>query len=182
MKHTAYQDILEFWFNEITPQQWWIKDADFDQLIKDRFSPVHQQAANGELFSWRNQAEGRLAEIIIIDQFSRNIFRDQPEAFKWDSMAVVLAQEAVAQQVDKKLTIKQRGFLYMPYMHSESLVIHEQAVKLFSQPGLEDNLEFELKHKVIIEQFGRYPHRNQVIGRQSTPAELTFLAQPGSSF
>ncbi|MCX4029460.1 DUF924 domain-containing protein [Endozoicomonas sp. SM1973] len=182
MTNTTFTAILDFWFNEITPQQWWAKDDNFDQLIKDRFLSIHTQAVTGELYHWRKQTEGRLAEVIIIDQFSRNIFRNKPEAFRWDSMALVLAQEAVALQLDAQLSTQQRAFLYMPYMHSESLVIHEQAVKLFSQPGLESNLSFELKHKVIIEQFGRYPHRNQLVGRQSTSEEQIFLTKPGSSF
>ncbi|MDE1462650.1 DUF924 family protein [Spartinivicinus poritis] len=182
MKNTTYTHIIDFWFNEITPQQWWTKDDNFDQLIRDRFLPIHTQAVQGELYHWRNEVEGRLAEVIIVDQFSRNIFRNKPEAFHWDPMAIVLAQEAVLLQWDTRLPTQQRAFLYMPYMHSESLVIHEQAVKLFSQSGLESNLTFELEHKVIIERFGRYPHRNQIVGRQSTPEELAFLKQPGSSF
>ncbi len=97
-------------------------------------------------------------------------------------MALVLAQEAVALGEDMKLSEEQRSFLYMPYMHSESLVVHEEAVRLFKQSGLENNLDFEYRHKVIIERFGRYPHRNKILGRQSSEEELEFLTQPGSSF
>jgi uncharacterized protein (DUF924 family) len=123
-----------------------------------------------------------LAEIIVLDQFSRNMFRDTAMGFAQDGLALVLAQEAVSQGVDQELSLTQRAFLYMPFMHSESLVIHDLAVKFFSQQGMEGNLDFEFRHKAIIEQFGRYPHRNAVLGRQSTPEELEFLKQPGSAF
>jgi uncharacterized protein (DUF924 family) len=179
------QTIIDFWFKEIEPKQWWVKDPEFDRLITDRFSHTHQQAQMGELWYWRETALGRLAEIIVLDQFPRNMYRDTAKAFDTDAMALVLAQEAVAQNVGQQLpndSDKYKAFLYMPYMHSESIVIHEQAVKLFSEPGLEGNLDFELKHKAIIEQFGRYPHRNEILGRVSTDQELEFLKQPGSGF
>jgi len=125
---------------------------------------------------------GRLAEIIVVDQFSRNIYRGTPKAFQWDPMALCLAQEAIRVKADSELSNAKRAFIYLPYMHSESLKIHQQAVELYSAPGLELNLEFEMKHKVIIEKFGRYPHRNDILGRPSTPEEVEFLKQPGSSF
>ena len=118
----------------------------------------------------------------MLDQFSRNIFRDTPRAFAHDTLALVLAQELVASTQDRSLPLAQRSFAYMPYMHSESLAIHTQAVQLFSQPGLENNLSFELRHQAIIDRFGRYPHRNAILGRTSTAEELTFLSEPGSSF
>jgi len=176
------QTILDFWFSEMTPQQWWEKDAAVDRMIRQRFSEVHASGTRGELFTWRTTAAGRLAEIIILDQFSRNMFRDSAQAFAQDTVALVLAQEAVSQGADKDLPDAQRSFMYMPYMHSESLAIHEQGVALFSQKGMEYNLEFELKHKVIIETFGRYPHRNVLLGRESTEAEIEFLKQPNSVF
>jgi len=178
----SYKEIIQFWFEEISPKNWWIKDAEFDQLIKSRFQNTLFAALKGELYLWREHALGRLAEVIVLDQFSRNIYRDDARAFSADSMALVLAQETVQQNVHNALEIEQRKFLFMPYMHSESLIIHEQALKLFSLPGLEDNLDFEHKHKVIIERFGRYPHRNEILGRVSTDEELLFLQQPGSSY
>jgi len=174
------QDILKFWFEEIDPKQWWKKDPVFDQLIIQRFSAVHARAARCELFEWRTQAGGRLAEVIVLDQFSRNMFRDTAQSFACDALALVLAQEAVAAGADQALTPSERSFLYMPYMHSESPAIHEVAVRLFR--GLEKNLEFEMKHKAIIDRFGRYPHRNAILGRTSTPEEIEFLKQPGSGF
>ena len=177
-----YQAINEFWFQELKPKQWFIKDPKLDQIITERFRAVHDAAGRGELFPWRDTAEGRLAEIIILDQFSRNIYRDNLLAFAFDPMALVLAQEAIRACAPLDLMPQQKAFLYMPFMHSESLQIHDRAVELFSEPGLENNLEFELKHRAIIERFGRYPHRNTILGRPSSPEETAFLAQPGSSF
>ena len=123
-----------------------------------------------------------MAEIIVLDQFSRNLFRDSPAAFAQDALALALAQETVAQGLDLKLAPEQRSFLYMPYMHSESAKIHQIGLELFKQLGNPINLEFEQKHKVIIDRFGRYPHRNAVLGRTSTAEELEFLTKPNSSF
>lgn len=177
-----FQEILNFWYTEITPAQWWKKDADFDLNIKERFSDIHRQANACELSSWRATPNGRLAEIIVLDQFSRNIYRDTPKSFASDPLALALAQEAIANDADKMLSDSEKSFLYMPYMHSESPSIHVDAAALYSNAGLQANYEFELKHKEIIDQFGRYPHRNQILGRESTEEELTFLKQPGSSF
>ncbi|QJD60067.1 DUF924 domain-containing protein [Pseudomonas sp. gcc21] len=177
-----YAGVLNFWFNEIKPAMWWKKDPQLDRLIADRFGAVHEQAGRAELSGWREKAEGRLAEIIVLDQFSRNIYRDSPQAFAWDGMALVLAQEAIAAGADRGLPVEQRGFMYMPFMHSESLVVHEQAMRLFSIEGLEDSFRVEQRHKEILQRFGRYPHRNAALGRPSTDAEIAFLRQPGSSF
>ncbi|WP_347251151.1 DUF924 family protein [Zoogloea sp.] len=174
--------ILAFWFDEIEPKHWWARSDDFDRLIATRFAAVHGAATRGELHTWRSSPEGRLAEVIVLDQFSRNLHRNSPLAFAWDGMALVLAQEAVAAGADQALPAARRAFLYMPYMHSESALIHGLAVSLFSQPGLEGNLDFELRHKAIIDRFGRYPHRNAALGRSSTAEEIDFLKQPGSSF
>ncbi|WP_343681907.1 DUF924 family protein [Acinetobacter baylyi] len=177
-----YQDVLDFWFAPDHTNFWFAKDSLFDDEIRTHFSTVHQQATQAELWSWRQTVEGRLAEIIVLDQFSRNLYRDQAQAFAQDSMALALAQEAITQQLDAQLSPEQRSFLYMPFMHSESKLIHEFALKLFQKLGNEINLSFEKKHKVIIDQFGRYPHRNAILGRQSTPEELEFLTQPNSHF
>jgi uncharacterized protein (DUF924 family) len=175
-------NILNFWFTEIDSSLWWKKDATFDELIRTRFGETHQQATRGELAHWRVDAHGRLAEIIVLDQFSRNLYRDSPKAFAYDLAALVLAQETIRLGLDQQLTTREKSFLYLPFMHSESLTIHEQAVKLYSIEGLDFNLLFEQKHKVIIESFGRYPHRNAVLGRVSSAEELLFLQQPDSGF
>lgn len=177
-----YQDVLKFWFEEIHPAQWFTKDDTFDQLIAERFSTLHSGAIRCELFTWRENAKGRLAEIIVLDQFSRNIFRGSPLAFANDQMTLVLAQEAVALGMDMILTPVERGFIYLPFMHSESKIIHAVAEKIYRQNGSQSGLEWEMKHKAIIDRFGRYPHRNTVLGRASTDEELIFLQQPNSSF
>jgi len=175
-------DVIQFWFHEIAPKAWWQKDLYFDQDIKKRFGKIHTAATQGELEAWRQTAEGRLAEIIVLDQFSRNIYRDTPLAFAYDATALVLAQEAIRISADQQVDFDKRTFFYMPYMHSESAHIHTIAIELFSQPGAEFNYDFELKHKVIIDRFGRYPHRNAILNRESSPEEVDFLAQPDSSF
>lgn len=177
-----FQGVIDFWFLETEPAKRWKKDHSFDRLIEKRFLSLHGAAVRGELFRWRIEAQGRLAEIIVLDQFSRNIFRGKPASFQYDPMALVLAQEAVAAGFDLTLPPSESVFFYMPYMHSESALIHEIALKLFSRPGLESNLEWEIKHKAVIDRFGRYPHRNKILGRKSTPEEVEFLALPGSSF
>jgi uncharacterized protein (DUF924 family) len=177
-----FQDVLKFWFKELEPSQWWKKDENLDRLIIERFSNVHARAARCELFEWRKQAHGRLAEIIVLDQFSRNMFRGSPQSFACDPLALALAQEAIAAGADKSLNQTERSFLYMPFMHSESLKIHEIAVELFRQNGILNNLDFEFRHKAIIERFGRYPHRNAILDRPSTDEESEFLKQPGSGF
>lgn len=177
-----YQEILKFWFEDIDQSKWWRKDIDFDNTIIEKFSQIHTAAKQGELFDWRRTAQGRLAEIIVLDQFSRNMFRDSPLAFACDSIALVLAQEAVSANADKELSSTECMFLYLPFMHSESLKIHEFAVELYKSNGLTDALESEIQHKTIIEKFGRYPHRNKVLERTSTAAEIKFLKQPNSSF
>lgn len=179
---TTAHHILDFWFREIEPAFWWKKDAAFDELIRQRFGEVLSQAMLCECYAWRSTAHGRLAEIIVLDQFSRNIFRDTPGAFAQDPMALALAQEAVAAGVLQTLSPDERNFLLMPYMHSESRLIHEQAETLFKVYAPEGNYQFELKHKVIIDRFGRYPHRNAILGRESTAEEAEFLKQPGSGF
>ena len=177
-----HQSILQFWFHEIKPAQWWKADPEFDRLIAERFGEVHQKAVRCELFDWRSDPRGRLAEVIVLDQFSRNIYRGDRRAFEADPLALALAQVAVAAGADRALPKEERTFLYMPYMHSESKQIHEVAERLFREQTPKDNHEFELRHKAIIDRFGRYPHRNQALGRESTPEELAFLAEPGSRF
>jgi uncharacterized protein (DUF924 family) len=177
-----YQDVLDFWFNDIEPESWFKKDIDFDNKIITKFGKLHQQAVQGELSAWRHSPKSALAEIIILDQFSRNIYRDQPESFAADPMALALAQVAIHKGFDQKLSLSERSFLYMPFMHSESAVIHEEAVNLFRDLGIVNNLDFELKHKKIVDRFGRYPHRNAILGRKSSAEELVFLEEPNSSF
>ena len=178
MPHT----ILSFWFQDIQPAQWWKVDPAFDALIRSRFGALHEQARRCELFGWRATPEGRLAEVIVLDQFARNIHRGTPLAFAADPLALALAQEAVAAGADLQLQFEQRPFLSMPYMHSESAAIHAVGEPLMKDRAPQGTYDFELKHKAIVDRFGRYPHRNAILGRASTAEELEFLKQPGSSF
>ena len=174
--------VLDFWFSEIPTSAWFRKDPEFDQQLDNRFGALHKAAAASELRQWRTTPRGRLAEVIVLDQFSRNLYRDSPLSFASDPLALALAQAAIAGGEHLVLEQQERTFFYMPFMHSESAVIHETALALFSEPGMESNFRFEQRHKAIIDQFGRYPHRNALLGRQSTEAEVEFLKQKGSGF
>jgi uncharacterized protein (DUF924 family) len=177
-----YADILKFWFVETEPRMWWVSDPGFDDRIRSRYATTLERAASGELFAWREEPRGRLAEIIVLDQFSRNIHRETPLAFARDPIALVLSQEAISAGAPGVLSPIERSFLYLPFMHSESRLIHERAEALYRENGIPGDYEFELKHKAIIDRFGRYPHRNAILGRASTVEEIEFLKQPGSSF
>jgi uncharacterized protein (DUF924 family) len=174
--------VIQFWFEDIEPRQQFTKDLEFDESIRTKFSETYQLATQGLLYAWREHPLDALAEILVLDQFSRNMFRNTPKAFEADTVALVLAQEAIRKKFDKELNNSKKAFFYMPFMHSESKEIHDIALFLFDQPGLEDSFNFEIKHKAIIDRFGRYPHRNEILGRESTADELKFLSQPGSSF
>src|SRR5574341_395137 len=152
------EDILHFWFDELSPAQHFAQEDAIDAMIRVRFGATWQAAQRCELWGWRATPQGRLAEIVVLDQFSRNIHRGTPLAFAQDAQALVLAQELVAARLDAALPPAQRAFAYLPYMHSESAAIHAQAMVLFDQPGLENNLRFEVLHRDIIARFGRYPH------------------------
>ena len=175
-------EVLAFWFDPATEPDWWRRSDDFDATIRRRFGALHEAATRCELFAWRAGPEGRLAEVIVLDQFSRNLHRDSPLAFAADPLALALAQTAVALGADRALDVRRRVFLHMPYMHSESRTIHAEALRLFASDHSENNLDFERRHKAIIDRFGRYPHRNAVLGRESTAEEIEFLKTPGSAF
>lgn len=174
--------VLEFWFEETDPTMWWAADLALDDQIRHRFGSLLAAASQGELYLWRKEAKGRLAEIIVLDQFSRNIHRNTPAAFSQDPMALALAQEAVAAGAHELLSETERVFLLLPYMHSESRLIHIEAERLYREHAPVGNYQFELDHKAIIDRFGRYPHRNAILGRESSPEETGFLQQPGSRF
>ena len=169
------KEVIRFWFEELKPEDWFKKSDALDQEMRVRFEELYWKASRGELFRWRATAEGRLAEILLLDQIPRNIFRGTAQAFATDSLALVLAQEGLTQA--QELPVVQRGFFYMPFMHSESLTIHEEALRLFDQPGLEKRLKYEKMHMDILQQFGRYPHRNAILGRPSTKEEEEYLKE-----
>lgn len=170
------EDVLRFWFSE-SVGKWFQKSDEFDAEIRDRFLEVYEKAAKGETADWRKTPRGRLAEIILLDQFSRNMFRGTARAFESDTRALRLAEEAVHTGDYKKLSSLERRFLFMPYMHSESRDVHKKALWHFASllPRGWGAFVYELKHKRIIDRFGRYPHRNAALGRESTPEEIEFV-------
>lgn len=174
--------VLDFWFNEIDPAQWWRKDPAFDVQLKQRFGQLHHDVTLTGAYHWRDQAHGRLAEVIVLDQFSRNLYRNDARAYAWDAVALQLAETAIALGLDTELPAQRRAFLYMPFMHSESLSHQQRSLELFAGIAETGNLNSAQRHFDVVQQFGRFPHRNVVLGRISTTAESKFLQQPGSRF
>lgn len=175
--------ILDFWFEQATPKQWFFKDLAFDALIEQRFGSWVRQALNQELTVWTRDADTSLALILLLDQFTRHIFRDAAQAFKGDPQALALSTLAVDRGwVADNQNINHRRFYLMPMMHSEEAAVQRASLALFAMHTDHDTLHFAQRHLAIIEKFGRFPHRNQALGRQSSSQELAFLAQPGSSF
>lgn len=174
--------ILDFWFNELSQKDWFKQQDHVDTLITERFLATWEAAAALEYADWRSDIHDRLAEIIVLDQFPRNMFRGSGRAFETDAIALALSQEALKTADMHELEPERKAFLLMPFMHSESPVIHEQAMQLFAGPGLENNIAFEKSHKAIIDRFGRYPHRNVLLGRESTAEEVAYLENGGETF
>ncbi len=182
------QDVLTFWFDDTqAPRKvWFVKNEAFDAEVRSRFLTVHAQALSGQFDAWIEFPESCLALVIVLDQFPRNMFRRQPESFASDAKALSVAQIAVAQKFDQQLPPVQRFFFYLPFEHSENLEHQNQSVRLFEQfkadSQLSDTYDYALRHRSVIDRFGRFPHRNQILNRPSTPEEVEFLKQPGSSF
>ncbi|WP_296206722.1 DUF924 family protein [Psychrobacter sp. UBA3480] len=186
--------VLDFWFDKNNEAYWFEQNDRFDKQIQDKFGGIWEAAKQGECVTWRiaessldgnssiTALAGRLAEIIVLDQFSRNLCRGQASAFAQDGMALALAQEAIQQPYFDTLPMQWRRFIIIPFMHSESAMIHKRYLPLFEQLDDANTLDFEHRHKQIIDQFGRYPHRNEVLNRDSTEDEKNFLKQPNSSF
>jgi uncharacterized protein (DUF924 family) len=170
------EDVLRFWFVEHGEEDWFGAKPEFDAELAEAFTETHAAVARGEAWWWRRTPGGRLAEIIVLDQFSRQLCRGRPAAFATDGMALVCAQEAVASGDYRALEPRRRTFALMPYMHSESLIIHEEAVRLFTELGNAETLKFELAHRDCLLAYGRYPRRNAALGRVSTPEEEAYIA------
>ena len=182
MKEQSIAQILSFWFEEITPKQWFTKDDAFDALLETRFGKLVGDALGGRLDSWAVSKDGTLALILLLDQMTRNIHRDTPLAFAGDEMALAHALNAVSKgYLDDAPSIRNL-FTLMPLMHSEELAIHHKAQPLFAKHTSEQGLDALRRHSVIIERFGHYPHRNAILGRPSTDEEIAFLQEPNSSF
>lgn len=178
----APDDILRFWFIEHGEPDWFGGKPEFDAVLARRFTETHAAVARGEAAWWRQTPSGRLAEIIVLDQFSRQLYRNQPQAFATDAMALELAQQAVATGDDMRLEPRRRTFIYMPYMHSESLPVHDEAIRLFERLGDLETLKFEHLHRDCIARFGRYPRRNQALGRISTLEEIEYINSADGMF
>ena len=169
------QEILDFWFSDEVRKLWFNSTPRFDASLRERFLTLWQQASRQELDHWQKSAVGCLALIIILDQFPLNMFRAEAKSFATEAQSRDVAQLAIDQGFDQLLEDRQRAFLYMPFMHSETLADQQRALELFDQPGLEDNLRFARHHHDIIEKFGRFPHRNEVLGRDSNAVEIEYL-------
>ena len=176
------EEILNFWFKECKPEQWFKKNEDFDKTIENRFSSAIENAIAGKLDSWEESETGCLALIILLDQFTRNVFRDTPRAFAGDERALALSKLCFNKDYLTNLDIHRRQFMLMPMMHSENLAVQDVALPLFKKYASEKDYEYAEKHRDIIARFGRFPHRNVILGRKSSNEELEFLKQPGSSF
>ena len=188
-----YQKILNFWFGK--PEDinygkpckfWFVKSDEFDLKLKSQFQNLYEQAAIGELEVWQEQPLSCLALIITLDQFPRNMFRGLPQAFATDAQAKTYAQVAIAHQFDTQLIPVQRWFIYLPFEHSENLEDQKISIKLFdslrSHADSKTSIDYAYQHWEVIQKFGRFPHRNQILGRKNTPEEIEFLNQPGSGF
>lgn len=177
-------EILHFWFEETEPQLWFQKNETFDARVRDRFLTIYRLACDGLCDGWKQDAEGCLALCILLDQFPRNMFRDRPEAFATDGKALLVAKHAVAKGFDQMLPVIRRRFLYLPYEHSEDLQDQKKCLELFARIKKEDPVgyEYALRHLQVIEQFGRFPHRNAILGRDNTPEEDAYMARPDAGF
>jgi uncharacterized protein (DUF924 family) len=193
MTEAMQAQILEFWFGTMGPDgsvdsakrsRWWKKSSEFDALCRKHFEAELKGAAQGDVHPAMETARGALAFIILCDQLSRNMYRDTPSAFATDSLALSVTQKLIETGALSQLLPVEKSFALMPLMHSEELSVHEQSIAQFQALKAEghDALDFAVRHQKIIEQFGRYPHRNAILGRVSTPEEVLFLEQPGSSF
>ena len=175
MEKNRAAEIIAFWFSERVKKLWFNSTPEFDRELYELYYAVYLDAVENKLDHWRESALGSLALVIILDQFPLNMFRNNPRAFEAEKKAIEVADYAVNNQQDKELLKEQKAFLYMPFMHSENIADQDRAIKLFSDAQLEDNLKFAKHHHDIVNRFGRFPHRNTILQRASTPAEIEYL-------
>lgn len=173
--------ILKFWFEESGYQKWFGKDESFDNDIREQFTDDYQKAANGDYDDWAQHAKGCLALMILLDQFPRNMFRDTPKMYATDVKALEIAKQAVANGLDQGLTTDEKAFLYLPFEHSEELSDQRQSLDLFEAMRDENQTyyDYAVKHYEVVERYGRFPHRNVILGRTSTPEEQAYIANGG---
>ena len=173
-------DVLAFW-RATGSERWYKRDDTFDAGVRERFLGLWQKALAGELSTWETTDDGALALVILLDQFPRNMFRDDPKAYSSDALALEAAQRAIARGADRRVEPELLEFLYVPFMHSEHLADQLRCVELFRHSGTPENLKYAEDHADIVRRFGRFPHRNRVLGRATTPEEQAFLDQGGFS-
>lgn len=180
----SQRDVLDFWFVETAPVQWFQKSDVFDDMIRDRFLPLYDMAKDGFCDGWAKDADGVLALCILLDQFPRNMFRNTAQAFETDGKILGIVRDAISKGLDQVLPQLKRRFVYLPFEHSEKLEDQKKSVALFETMQEEDPLgyEYAIRHLRIIEKFGRFPHRNAALGRKSTPEEVDYLSEPGAGF
>ena len=178
----APEEIVRFWFEALSPKAWYRAPANVDAEITARFGETYEALKDAVPPGWLDDPEGVLAAILVLDQFPRNMFRGAPQAFATDARALALSMRAIAEGLDMKLPPEKRCFVYIPFQHSEDLAVQRRSLELFTALGNPENLDFARRHEAIIARFGRFPHRNAILGRESTPEEAAFLKQPGSSF
>ena len=176
------EEVLEFWFEHLSPEDWFNGGDAVDQRIRDRFGELHVALLAEVPESWRASVRGTLAAVIVLDQFPRNIYRGTFRAFAADDAALALAREALARGFDRELPATERKFLYLPFQHSEDPAEQQRSLELFATLENDRDLSYAVRHKEIIDRFGRFPHRNEALGRVSTSEEIEFLKQPGSRF
>lgn len=172
----SVEDVVNFWFIESTPSDWFAKSEKFDRMIYDRFFKTYCAAKEGKLSDWKTSLQGCLALVIILDQFSRNMFRNQAEAFSTDQQALAVTQYALSNYHWEQLPIMQQVFLCMPLMHSEDIIIQTQSIEIFNQIGRQKNIDYAKQHFEIIKRFGRFPFRNEALNRTSTDEEKAYMA------
>jgi uncharacterized protein (DUF924 family) len=182
MNADAVDEIVRFRFEELSPEDWYKADQKRDAEIRRRFNPLYEKLRAGVPQNWLEEIKGFLAAILVLDQFPRNMFRGDPRAFATDAQALALAKQAIVKGVDMRLPPDQRAFIYLPFQHSEDGADQTRSIELFTALGNPNNLDFAIRHKAIIDRFGRFPHRNTVLGRATTDEESVFLKEPGSSF
>ena len=175
-------EVLAFWFEELTPDDWFGGGEEVGDRIRQRFLALHEALRDEVPESWRTTARGMLAAVIALDQFPRNMYRGDAQAFAADPMALALATEGIELGLDRAMSKDERKFFYLPFEHSEDPAVQARSVELFASLDDEDTLGYAVRHQEIIDRFGRFPHRNEVLGRESTPEEIEFLKEPDSSF
>ncbi len=175
-------EVLAFWFEELRPEQWFKKDEALDEIVRTRFGALYERLATNPALDWRETAEGCVAAVIVLDLFPRQLYRDDARAFATDEAARAIASLAIERCFDRVLSPAQRKFLYMPFQHSEDADMQARSVALFATIDDPDTLAYARRHKEVIDRFGRYPHRNAALGRESTEEEQAYLKEPNSVF